>query len=63
MKNKLSSIIIGLIITILTISKLYSHTGHYKNLKKIEMDIYRNGKVIGFSNYTFNTYGNVFEVE
>ena len=62
MKNKLSSIIIGLIITILTISKLYSHTGHYKNLKKIEMDIYRNGKVIGFSNYTFNTYGNVFEV-
>ena len=26
------------------------------------MDIYRNGEIIGFSNYIFNAYDNIFEV-
>ena len=62
MKIKISYFVIGLIIAMLSFSKLYSHTDHYKNLKKIEMDIYRNGEIIGFSNYIFNVYDNIFEV-
>ena len=26
------------------------------------MDIYRNGEIIGYSNYFFNSYGDIFEV-
>ena len=62
MRIKTSHIIFGLFITILSFSKLYSHTGHYKDLKKIEMDIYRNGEVIGYSNYLFKTNENIFQV-
>ena len=62
MKIKLFFILIGLIFVFLTFSKTYSHTDHYKQIKKIEMDIYRNGKIIGFSNYIFNSYDNIFEV-
>ena len=62
MKIKFYSIVLGLIITIFTFSNLYSHTGHYKNIKLIEMDIYRNGEIIGYSNYFFKSYENVFEV-
>ena len=62
MKIKLSYILIGLIFLFLTISKTYSHADHYKKIKKIEMDIYRNGEIIGFSNYIFNVYDDIFEV-
>ena len=41
------------IIIILFASKSFSHTSHYKGLKKIEMDVIRNGEVIGYSNYFF----------
>ena len=42
-------------ILIFLISSLnsYSHTGHYKGISKIEMDVIRNDKVIGYSNYFF----------
>ena len=36
-----------------------AHMAHYDDYKKIEMEILRNGKVIGFSNYFFNRKGNV----
>ena len=62
MKIKISSIIIIFVIAILNSSNSYSHTSHYKNLKKIEMDIYRNGEIIGFSNYSFNNIENTMEV-
>ena len=62
MRIKSSHFMIGLFITILSFSKLYSHTGHYKDLKKIEMDIYRNGEVIGYSNYLFKSSENTFQV-
>ena len=55
MKIKLFSFIVGLIILIITISTSYSHTDHYKNFKKIEMDVYKDGKIIGFSNYEFSS--------
>ena len=62
MKIKFYSIVLGLIFSIYTFSNLYSHTGHYKNFKIIEMDVYRNGEIIGYSNYFFKSYENVFEV-
>ncbi len=62
MKIKLSYLLIGLFFLILKNSISYSHTDHYKNLKKIEMDIYRNGEIIGFSNYEFVSNENIFEV-
>ncbi len=35
-----------------------AHMAHYKNLSKIEMEIFRNGKLIGYSNYFFDRKGN-----
>ena len=32
---------------------LNSHVSHYKNIKKIEMEIFKDGKNIGYSNYEF----------
>ena len=33
--------------------KAHSHTGHYNGLIKIEMDVLRNGEIVGYSNYFF----------
>ena len=44
---------IFIIIISLIASKAFSHTSHYEGLKKIEMDVIRNGEVIGYSNYFF----------
>jgi len=33
--------------------KAHSHTGHYKGIVKIEMDVLRNGEIVGYSNYFF----------
>jgi len=44
---------IFIIFTILFASKTFSHTSHYEGLKKIEMDVLRNGEIIGYSNYFF----------
>ena len=62
MKIKFYSFVLIFVISIFTFSNLYSHTGHYKNIALIEMDIYRNGEIIGYSNYVFNSYGDIFEV-
>jgi hypothetical protein len=32
---------------------VFANESHYKNLSKIEMDVLRNDKVIGYSNYFF----------
>ena len=62
MKIKFYSFVLIIVISIFTFSNLNSHTGHYKNITLIEMDIYRNGEIIGYSNYFFKSYENVFEV-
>ena len=62
MKIKFYSFVLIFVITIFNFSNLYSHTGHYKNIKVIEMDVYRNGEIIGYSNYLFKNYENIFEV-
>ena len=46
--------IFAIIITLFA-SSVFSHTNHYKGLKKIEMDVIRNGEVIGYSNYFFES--------
>tara|TARA_B100000029_G_scaffold69816_1_gene62088 strand:- start:117 stop:434 length:318 start_codon:yes stop_codon:yes gene_type:complete len=33
--------------------KAHSHLAHYAKIKKIEMDVIRNGEVIGYTNYYF----------
>ena len=43
------------IIILLFASKAFSHSSHYEGLKKIEMDVLRNGEVIGYSNYFFES--------
>jgi len=42
-----------IIITLLVASKTFAHTSHYEGIKKIEMDVLRNGEIIGYSNYFF----------
>jgi len=42
-----------IIITLLFASKTFAHTSHYEGIKKIEMDVLRNGEIIGYSNYFF----------
>ena len=48
-------LIVLLLITLNFQSK--AHVDHYKNYKKIEMEILRNGKVIGYNNYFFTKNG------
>ena len=43
------------IIILLFASKAFSHTNHYEGIKKIELDVIRNGEVIGYSNYFFES--------
>ena len=41
----------------------YSHTDHYKGTSKIEMNVIRNEKVIGYSNYYFEHKNNKMTVK
>jgi hypothetical protein len=42
---------------------VFANESHYKNLSKIEMDVLRNDKVIGYSNYFFKHYEETMTVE
>ena len=44
---------IYILLLFLFASQVQSHTLHYKNISKIEMEIFRNDKAIGYSNYFF----------
>ena len=54
---------IYLIIILLFASKAFSHTSHYEGLKKIEMDVVRNGEVIGYTNYYFEKENQIMTVK
>ena len=41
---------------------VYAHTDHYKNIKSIEMEIFKDNKYIGFSKFFFNKTKKKFEV-
>ena len=45
------------LIVILISSKVLAHIDHYKKYNKIEMEIFRNGELIGYNNYFFNRKG------
>ena len=41
----------------------YSHVNHYNKIKFIEMDVFRNGKKIGFNKYIFIEKNNFLQVK
>ena len=52
----MKKIFIFLIIVVYS-SVSFAHMGHYKNFNKIEMEIFRNGKLIGYNYYFFTRNG------
>ena len=42
---------------------VFADESHYKNISKIEMEVLRNGKIIGYSNYFFKHSGDTMIVE
>jgi hypothetical protein len=53
----------SLILFFLTISNLGAHTSHYKGIKVIKMEVFRNENLIGYSNYFFSHGKNTLEVK
>jgi len=53
----------SLILFFLTISNLCAHTSHYKGIKTINMEVFRNENLIGYSNYFFTHGKNSLEVK
>ena len=53
----------SLILFFLTISNLDAHTSHYKGIKVINMEVFRNENLIGYSNYFFTHGKNTLEVK
>ena len=52
-----------IIATLIFTSKTFAHTNHYEGLKKIEMDVVRNGEVIGYTNYYFEKENDIMTVK
>ena len=52
-----------IIIVLFISTKAFSHSSHYKGIKKIEMDVLRNGEVIGHSNYYLENENNTMTVK
>ena len=48
---------------ILFSSNVLAHMDHYKKYNKIDMDIYRNGKLIGYHSFSFKKNGNNLSVK
>ena len=46
-------ILLAFIILFINVGNVFAHSSHIKSLSKIEMEVLRNNKVIGFSNYYF----------
>ena len=44
-------------------SQAQSHTSNYKKLSKIEMEVFRNNKIIGYSNYYFEHGDNAMTIK
>jgi len=58
MKKIFTNIILFLFIS----TNLNAHTYHYKNFKKIEMEIFRNNELIGYNYYFFKTKNDEIKV-
>ena len=53
----------GLVLVFLTISNINAHAKSYKGIQKIDMEVFRNENLIGYSNYFFTHGKNSLEVK
>ena len=51
----MKKIFINIIIFLIIATSVNAHISHYKNFKKIEMEIFRNNELIGYNYYFFKT--------
>jgi len=51
----MKKIFINIILLLFFSTNLNAHVSHYKNFKKIEMEIFRNNELIGYNYYFFQT--------
>ena len=58
MKKKFTSIILFFFIS----TNLNAHISHYKNFKRIEMEIFRDNELIGYNYYFFKTENDQIQV-
>ena len=58
----MKKIFISVVVFLFISTNLNSHMLHYKNLKKIEMEIFRNNELIGYNYYFFKTKKNEVQV-
>ena len=58
----MKKIFINIILFLFFFTNLNAHISHYKNFKKIEMEIFRNNELIGFSYYFFKTKNDEVQV-
>ncbi len=55
----MKKIFINIIIFLVIATSVNAHISHYKDLKKIEMEIFRNNKLIGYNYYFFKKKKNI----
>jgi hypothetical protein len=58
----MKKIFINIILFIFLSSNLNAHVSHYKDFKKIEMEIFRNNELIGYNHYFFTKKNDVILV-
>jgi len=58
----MKKIFINIILLLFFSSNLNAHISHYKNFKKIEMEIFRNNELIGYNYYFFKTKNDEVQV-
>jgi len=58
----MKKIFINIILLLFFSTNLNAHISHYKNLKKIEMEIFRNNELIGYNYYFFTTKNDEVQV-
>ena len=58
----MKKIFINIILFLFFSTNLNAHISHYKNFKKIEMEIFRNNKLIGYNYYFFKNKNNEVQV-
>ena len=58
----MKKIFINIILFIFLSSNLNAHVSHYKDFKKIEMEIFRNNELIGYNYYFFTKKNNEIQV-
>jgi len=58
----MNKIFINIILFLFFSTNLNAHISHYKNFKKIEMEIFRNNELIGYNYYFFKTKNDEVQV-